>query len=118
MATPSPEVPSDKFGRPLHSIEPRGVAKARTIITSPSTSQKVDIASGATLIKVYAITKDVYLKWASSDTDYCKTDNFDEVIIAGTIRKFPVPLQANGSDYTKIHFLQREANATVIVTQH
>ena len=62
-----------------------------------------------TVLQVYAITKDVYLKWGTSDVTAA---NFDEVIIAGTQVTFLVP---NGQ--TAVNLIERESSATVIVIE-
>lgn len=118
MAKSRVEIINDKFGTPLHSVNFRATALARNVNTTLSTSQRINLNDDTTIIKVYAITKDVYLKWSSSDTDYCKVDNFDEVIIAGKQEAFVVPLKADGTPYTKIQLLERAASATAIIIEY
>jgi len=54
------------------------------------------------------------LRWGIEDID---TNTFDEVIIAGLYLDLVVPLQADGTSYTAINVIEREASATVIVLE-
>jgi len=98
-------------------ILPPATALARTVDSSIDSATNIKLNDETTLIQVYAITKDVYLKWADNDKDYVKADNFDEVIIAGTIVNLLVPRKRDGTFYTEISVLSREASATVIVIE-
>ncbi len=77
----------------------------------------ITLQDKTTFIRIYAITKDIFLKWADNDEDYCKGNNFDEVIIAGQYVDFGVPLQADGTLYTRITFCGREAGASLVVIE-
>jgi len=72
----------------------------------------VPIHAEATILRVYAVTKDAYIKWASGDQDYATAQNFDEVIPAGQVVDFGVP-----SGFSHVSFVGRESGGTVIVTQ-
>ena len=93
----------------LQEVPPDVVALARTVDTSVSASTEITLNKLTTYLEVYAIAKDVYLKWGTSDVT---ASNFDEVIIAGQIRKFLVPDQI-----TAINVIERESGATVIVIE-
>jgi hypothetical protein len=88
---------------------PDVAALTRTVDASISTSTEITLNVATTILQVYAIAKDVYLKWGTADVT---SSNFDEVIIAGTIQYFKVP---NGQ--TAINLIEREAGATIIVIE-
>jgi len=113
MAIKQWELPADKYGK-IVQMTPTGVALARTIDASISASTEITLNANTTWIRVYAITKDVYLRWGIEDID---TNTFDEVIIAGLYLDLVVPLQADGTSYTAINVIEREASATVIVLE-
>lgn len=109
------EQPLDKYGRPLRTALPRATALARTVQALTS-SFMVELNDSTTLVQVYAISKDVYLKWATGGEDYVTSENFDEVIIAGERVVLEVP--SNGSNlYDYIQLVGREAGATVVVIE-
>ncbi len=88
---------------------PDVVALARTVDSSISSSTEIVLNPATTYIRVYAITKDVYLKWGTDDVTAA---NFDEVIPAGQVFSFLVP-----DGQTAINLIEREASATVIVVE-
>ena len=88
---------------------PDVVALEQTVDASISSSTEITLNVATTYIRVYAITKDVYLKWGTDDVT---ASNFDEVIPAGKVFDFLVP---NGQ--TAINLIEREASATVIVIE-
>lgn len=90
-------------------LTPDVVALARTVDASISGSTEITLNVATSFISVYAIAKDVYMKWGTTDVS---ASNFDEVIPAGQIRDFLVP---NGE--TAVNFIEREASATVIVVE-
>lgn len=102
-------------GRLNHSHElqtlivPDVVALARTVDNSINSSTEIVLNEETTFLQVYAIAKDVYMKWG---TDNVTASNFDEVIPAGQIFNFIVP---NGQ--TAINLIERESGATVIVIE-
>lgn len=107
------EIPTDKYGRPIQ-ITPLGTALARTVDASISASTEITLNTLTTFIRVYAIAKDVYLRWGIEDID---TNTFDEVIPAGQFLDLAVPLQPDGTLYNAINVIEREAGATVIVIE-
>ena len=97
-----------KWPNPVSIVStPDVVALARTVDASLSSSSEIVLNKATTYIRVYAITKDVYLKWG---TDDCTAANFDEVIPAGQVFDFLVP-----EGYTAINLLERESAASAIV---
>lgn len=97
-----------KYTFPLQ-LTPSVAALARTLDATISASTEIVLNTATTYLEVYAIAKDVYLKWGADDVT---ASNFDEVIPAGQIREFIVP---DGS--TAINLIEREAGATVIVIE-
>ena len=74
-----------------------------------SASTEITLNGATSNIKVYAITKDVYLKWGTTDVS---ASNFDEVIPAGSVLNVGVP-----TGQTAINLIEREASATAIVIE-
>ena len=110
-------IPDDKNGKPLYGATPSALALARHVETSINTSKVIDLNAETTLLRVYAYSKDVLLKWVDDNSDYCKVDNFDECIPAGLYIDLPVAYKADGTLYTKIQVLSRIADGTVIVVE-
>lgn len=88
---------------------PDVVALARTVDASISASTEITLNTATTFVQVYAISKDVYLKWGTADVT---ASNFDEVIPAGQIVGLAVP-----ETITALNVIEREASATVIVIE-
>jgi len=110
------ELPIDTYGHILQNVTPAGVALARHV-QAIGDSYLINLESRTTFVRVYAISKDVYFKWATSDEDYCKANNFDEVVVAGQYIDFGVPYQTNGVKFSRMTFVGREAGSTVIVIE-
>ena len=95
-------------------ITPAVVALARTVDASISASTEITLNSSTNLLRVYAITQDVYLKWGTDDVT---ASNFDEVIPAGQMVDLAVPRQSSGSLYTAVNLIERTASASVVVIE-
>ena len=93
---------------PQH-LSPGVVAKARTLDASISGSTEIVLQTATSYLKVYAIAKDVYLKWGTADVTAL---NFDHVIPAGQVVDLLVP-----TNVTAVNVIEREASATVIVIE-
>lgn len=99
-----------KWSNPLSIVStPDVVALARTVDNTISSSTEIVLNPATTYIRVYAIAKDVYLKWGADDVT---ASNFDEVIPAGQVFDFLVP-----ENIAAINLIEREAGATVIVIE-
>ena len=99
-----------KWSNPVQIIgTPDVSALARTVDTSISGSTEIVLNKATTYIRVYAITKDVYLKWGTDDVTAA---NFDEVITAGQVFDFVV-----SEGITAVNVIEREASAIVIVIE-
>jgi len=88
---------------------PDVTALARTVDATISASTEIVLNVATSIIRVYAIAKDVYLKWGVADVT---ASNFDEVIPAGQVMDFFVP-----ENQVAINLIEREAGATVIVIE-
>lgn len=88
---------------------PDVTALARTVDATISSTTEITLQPATTYLRVYAIAKDVYLKWGTADVT---ASNFDEVIPAGQIVDLIVP-----EKQTAINVIEREAGATVIVIE-
>ncbi len=88
---------------------PDVVALDRTFDATISASTEKVFNKATTIIRVYAIAKDVYLKWGTADVT---ASNFDEVIPAGQVFDFIVP-----EGITAVNVIEREAGATVIIIE-
>ena len=90
-------------------LTPNVVALARTVDATISASTEITLNKATTFLSVYAITKDIYMKWGADDVS---ASNFDEVIIAGQQKDFIVP-----DLITAVNFIEREASATLIAIE-
>lgn len=90
-------------------LTPDVVALDRTVDATISSSTEITLNTATTYVRVYAIAKDVYIKWGTDDVTAI---NFDEVIPAGQVMDFLVP-----ENITALNLIEREAGATVIVIQ-
>jgi len=91
------------------SLTPSVTALARTVDATISATTEIVFNTSTTYISVYAIAKDIYLKWGADDVT---ASNFDEVIIAGQQKNFIVP-----DSIAAANFIEREASATLIVIE-
>lgn len=105
----------DRDGKVLQ-LAPAGAALARTVDATISASTEITLNAATTFIRVYAMDKDVYLKWGTADVT---ASNFDEVIPANQIVDLVVPAEtaATGVLYTAINLIERAATAGVIVIE-
>ena len=107
------ELPVDRYGK-IVQMTPTGITLARTVSASLSSSVEITLDTSTTWIRVYAATKDVYLKWG---IDNCAESNFDEVIPTAQIVDFEVPNQTDGTRYTALNLIERSASASVVVIE-
>lgn len=94
-------------------LTPRSIALARTVDATISASTEITLNAATTFIRVYALDKDVYMKWGTADVT---ASNFDEVIPANQICDFYVPLETT-TLYTAVNFIERAATGGVIVIE-
>jgi len=90
-------------------VTPDVVSLATTVDATISSSTEITLDKRTTFVSVFAIAKDVYLKWGTADVT---SSNMDEIILAGQVRNFLVP---NG--ITALNVIEREASATVVVIE-
>ena len=108
------ELPRDG-NRIAMQITPAVIALARTVSSSISSTTTITFNTATTMIRVYAINQDVYLKWG---TTAVTAGNFDEVIPANQIVDLVVPnIPTTGIPYTACTVIERVATATIIVIE-
>lgn len=96
-------------------LTPSVIALARTVDATISGSTEITLNASTSMIRVYAIDKDVYMKWGTTDV---ASDNFDEVIPANQICDFVVPQQSGTTSlYTAVNFIERAATGGIIVIE-
>lgn len=104
-------------------LTPARIALARTVDATISSSTEITLNAATTILRVYALTQDVYLKWGTADVT---ASNFDEVIPANQIVDLVVPvdetttLAAAGvarTLYTAVNLIERTTTAGVIVIE-
>lgn len=95
-------------------LTPSVVALSQAVSSSISSSSTIAVTAGATFIRIYAISQDIYLKWGSTAVT---SSNFDEVIPAGQICDFFIPVDSTGATYTTMRVIERTATATIIWIQ-
>lgn len=95
-------------------LSPASVALARTVDATISASTEITLNASTSFIRVYAIDKDVYMKWGTADVT---ASNFDEVIPANQICDFFVPLESGPTLYTAVNFIERAATGGIIVIE-
>jgi len=97
-------------------LAPAAIALARTVDATISSSTEITLNASTTLVRAYAIDKDVYLKWGTDDVSAA---NFDAVIPANQIVDFVVPkVSTTGVLYTALNLIERVATAGVIVLEY
>lgn len=106
-------MPIDANGK-LVQLVPSFPALARTVDATISSSTEITLNAATTFIRVYAIDKDVYLKWGTADVTAA---NFDEVIPANQICDFFVPIESGTTLYTAINLIERAATGGIIVIE-
>lgn len=106
-----PRVNADSFGVTL-----KATALARTVQDVSKAHYHV-LNERTTFVRIHAVDKDIYLKWANSDVDYCNEDNFDDMVIADTYLDFGLPVKSDGTIYDSIQFVNREDGGTVIIVE-
>lgn len=98
----------------MNLLTPNKIALARTVDATISSSTEITLNALTTMIRVYAIDKDVYMKWGTDDVTAA---NFDEVIPANQICDFYVPVSSGTTLYTAVNFIERAATGGIIVIE-
>ena len=111
-----PEIAIDEHGELVYTAELKATALARHV-QALGASFLITLHADTKFVTVRAITQDVYLKWALTDTDWCSAVNFDEVIVAGSRLVFAIPNEVNGVPFTRIMLIPRVAGAIAIVIE-
>jgi len=95
-------------------LTPAVIALAQTVNASISSSSSITFNAATTILRVYAISQDVYFKWGSTAVT---SSNFDEIIPASQIVDLVVPKDSTGTKYTTCKFIERTASATIVVIE-
>lgn len=96
-------------------LSPSSATLAQGVNASISSSATLAITAGATILRIYAVDKDIFLKWGSTTVS---SSNFDEVIPANQICDLVIPIETQPSTlYTTCRVIERAATATMIYTQ-
>lgn len=107
-------LPIDGSSKPMQ-LTPAVVALARTVDSSISSSTEITFDPAASIIRCYATTQDVYLKWGTDDVT---ASNFDEVIPAGQVVDLGVPVDTStGALFTACNVIERSASAAIVVIE-
>ena len=106
-------IPVDDNRAPVQ-LTPRKVALARTVDATISASTEITLNASTTFIRVYALDKDIYMKWGTADVT---SSNFDEIIPANQICDFFVPIETGSTLYTAVNFIERAATAQLVVLE-
>lgn len=102
-------LPKDGNGVPMNLVFAKK-ALARTVDATISTSTEITLNAATSLIRLYALDQDVYMKWGTDDV----TDsNFDHVVPAGQIIDL---VRIPGE--TAINLIERTATAGIIVIEY
>lgn len=105
--------PRDDNGNGVQ-LSPASIALARTVDATISSSTEITFNAATSFIRVYALDKDVYMKWGTDDVT---ASNFDEVIPANQICDFYIPISSTGTQYTAANFIERAATGGIIVIE-
>jgi hypothetical protein len=96
-------------------LTPSRIALSRTVSASISAATTVTFNAATTMVRVYAVDKDVYMKWG---TTAVTSANFDEIIPANQVVDLVVPVvAATGVLYTACTVIERSATATIILIE-
>lgn len=95
----------------------KGISRSRGVYASINASTYIQLQSETRFIQVYAISKDVYLRWAEDGEDYVTAENFDEVIPAGQVMTFAVADKNDSTPFDAIQIIGRESGATAILIE-
>lgn len=107
-------LPLDGSSKPMQ-LTPSVVALARTVDGTISASTEITFNAATSIIRCYATTQDVYLKWGTADVTAA---NFDEVLPAGQVVDLAVPVDTStGSLFTACNLIERAASAAIVVIE-
>jgi len=106
-------MPRDENGNVIQ-LTPASTALSRTVSSSISSSTQVTLNANTTMIRVYAVSQDIYLKWG---TTAVSASNFDEVIPSGQVVDLVVPQDSSNSKFAALTVIERAATATIILIE-
>lgn len=109
-------LPQDENNNAIQ-LFPAGPAIARTVSSSISSSTAYNLNGGTTIIRFYAVDKDVYIKWG---TTAVTSSNFDEIIPAGQVVDLVVPINISvgtATRWTRFTMIESAATATIKIIE-
>ena len=117
MPNPLWQTPYDKYGRLVPHMRAMGTAiNSRSQAITQSSHFELDATT--TLLQVSAISKDMFLKWATGGEDYATAVDYDEFIPAGTTIQVMVPKIKETDDfYTDIQIVGRATSGSVALVE-
>lgn len=96
-------------------LMPASAAIAVTVDATISASTEITLNTATTLIRIYALDKDIYMKWGTADVT---ASNWDHIIPANQICDFFVPrVTTTGVLYTAVNFIERAATAGLFLSE-
>lgn len=108
--------PKDRYGEPIEGAVPMATALASTVKTLAAPYNHT-LNDNTRLITVYAISKDVFVKWANDSEEQAAHDDFDEIVIAGTEKIIAVPEKVSGQMFDYVSVAGREAGASAVIVE-
>ena len=109
----SPKIPRDKTGVPLQHVV-GDVALGQFSSENATASSVVSVTHDTTALEIAAVDTTGFMRFVTTgDTEASvvaiagATANYDHVIPAGTVRRFVIPIETEGTGYTSVQGLNR-----------
>lgn len=100
----APKLPTDASGQAMQELPSAVKAKARYTNENATASSVISVSHDTTGIEVAAVGQAAAIRWvATTDTQASvvtvagATSNYDHIIPAGTVRRFVIPIEAQGT---------------------
>ena len=109
----APKLPTDASGQAMQELPSAVKAKATYGAENASASSVISVTHDTTGIEVAAVTTAAVLRWITrTDTtasviSAAGTANFDHVVPAGTVRRFALPIEVQGSSPASVQGANR-----------
>lgn len=109
MSNPYPTLPKDKSSETMQEYPAAKKALARYTDTNAAASSVISVTNGTTAIEVAAVTVPAFIRWVVTTETAAvapfasviaipgTTSNYDHVVPAGTVRRFAIPIESQGS---------------------
>lgn len=110
----APKLPTDASGQAMQELPSAVKAKARYTNENATASSVISFTHNTTGIEVAAVGVSAALRWVpTTDTEASiitiagATSNYDHVIPAGTLRRFVVPIESQGTTPASVQGVNR-----------